>query len=56
MRNLEASPYLEKPNLIEIKAIAGEKGQRLNDFTLSVGVTRQEAAEPSKAAAKPKQG
>lgn len=56
MRNLEASPYLEKPNLIEIKAVTGEKSTRLNEFTLTVGVSRQEAAEPAKAAAKPRQG
>lgn len=43
MRNLESSPWLEKPNLVEIKAVsAGDKAGaiRLSDFTLSVTLTR----------------
>ncbi len=39
MRNLEASPWLEKPNLIEIKAVDVNK-KRLNEFSLTVTVTR----------------
>ena len=40
MRNLESSPYLEKPVLIEIKAFA-DKSQRLSEFSLSVLLTRK---------------
>ena len=39
MRNLEASPYLEKPKLIEIKAVA-DKASRINEFSLAVSLTR----------------
>jgi type IV pilus assembly protein PilN len=39
MRNLESSPYLEKPNLVEIHAIT-DKTARLSEFTLSVLLTR----------------
>ena len=39
MRNLESSPYLEKPSLIEIHAVA-DKVSRLSEFTLSVLLTR----------------
>jgi type IV pilus assembly protein PilN len=39
MRNLESSPYLEKPRLIEIKAIA-DKGSRISEFSLAVSLTR----------------
>ena len=57
MRNLEASPYLESPNLVEVKAVAGaEKGTRLNEFILTVSVTRQVAGDSQRPAPKPKQG
>ena len=39
MRNLDSSPHLENPGLIEIKA-AMQAGQRLNEFNLSIGITR----------------
>jgi type IV pilus assembly protein PilN len=39
MRNLESSPYLEKPSLVEIKAIT-DKTSRISEFTLSVLLTR----------------
>jgi type IV pilus assembly protein PilN len=55
MRNLEASPYLEKPVLIEIKAFA-EKTSRLSEFSLSVLLTRskeEQAPTTTKPAAKP---
>ncbi len=39
MRNVEASPWLEKPNLIEIKAVTVEK-RRLNEFSLEVFLKR----------------
>ncbi len=39
MRNLESSPYLEKPSLVEIHAVT-DKASRLSEFTLSVSLTR----------------
>ena len=52
MRNLESSPYLERPSLIEIKAVTPDKSTtRLSEFTLAVSLTR---ASPEEAAKKPK--
>jgi type IV pilus assembly protein PilN len=42
MRNFEASPYLENPDLIEIKA-ATVNGKRLSDFSMNVSIKRQQA-------------
>lgn len=39
MRNLESSPYLEKPSLIEIKAVT-ERNVRISEFSLAVFLTR----------------
>lgn len=39
MRNLEGSQYLQKANLVEIKS-ASVGGQRLNEFTMNIEVTR----------------
>ncbi len=39
MRNLESSPYLEKPSLVEIHAVT-DKASRLSEFTLTVALTR----------------
>lgn len=39
MRNLESSPYLEKPSLVEIHAVT-DKSLRLSEFSLSVSLTR----------------
>ena len=39
MRNLESSPYLEKPSLVEIHAIT-DKTSRLSEFSLSVLLAR----------------
>ena len=50
MRNLESSPYLEKPVLIEIKAFS-DKAARLSEFSLNVSLTRNK--EDSAAAKKP---
>ena len=50
MRNLEASSYLEKPSLIEIKGVA-ERNTRLSEFSLSVSTTR--SATENAAAKKP---
>ncbi|MGC3962964.1 MAG: PilN domain-containing protein [Rhodocyclaceae bacterium] len=48
MRNLDSSPVLEKPELIEIKAV-DLKGRRVGDFNLNVSIERQPVdAEGSK--------
>ena len=49
MRNLESSPYLEKPSLVEIHAVT-DKTARLSEFSLSVSLTRSkdDALAPSK--------
>ena len=39
MRNIEASPWLEKPQLIEIKAVMVDK-RRLNEFNMSASLKR----------------
>ncbi len=53
MRNLESSPYLEKPSLIEIKAVT-ERNLRINEFSLAVLLTRgKDDAASRKSGAKP---
>lgn len=47
MRNLEGSQYLQNANLIEIKA-AGQGGQRVNEFTMNIDVTRTAEPDPKK--------
>lgn len=42
MRNLEASPYLESPDLVEIK-VANVNNKRLSEFTMNVSIKRQQA-------------
>lgn len=41
MRNLEASPYLEHPDLVEIRA-ATVNNKRLSEFTMNVQIKRQQ--------------
>jgi type IV pilus assembly protein PilN len=53
MRNLDASPYLEQPNLIEIKAVS-DKNSRLNEFTLTITLTRNQADVDKEKAGKKK--
>ncbi|HEY0663150.1 MAG TPA: PilN domain-containing protein [Thiobacillaceae bacterium] len=43
MRNLESSPLLANPALIEIKAVQ-QAGARINEFTLNVNIVRAAAA------------
>jgi type IV pilus assembly protein PilN len=52
MRNIEASPWLEHPELVEIKAttIGAQKETRVNEFTLNVKVKRAAPPEGMKAA------
>ncbi len=45
MRNIEGSPWLENPTLVEIKAVSVNK-QRLNEFNLNMQMKRQ-TEEPS---------
>ena len=42
MRNFEASPYLENPELVEIK-VASVNNKRLSEFTMNVSIRRQQA-------------
>ena len=44
MRNIEASPWLEKPQLIEIKAVAVDK-RRLNEFSMNASLKRAAAGQ-----------
>jgi len=59
MRNLGASPYLENPELVEIKAAPApdKSGNRINEFSMNISIKRakaEESATPAKGApAKP---
>lgn len=53
MRNLEASPHLQNPGLVEIKAIQ-QGATRTNEFTLNVNIRRVASVQPAtKPASKP---
>lgn len=47
MRNIEASPWLEKPLLIEIKAVTVDK-RRLNEFSMNAALKRAPVDEGGK--------
>lgn len=51
MRNIEASPWLENPELVEVKAASVDK-RRIAEFNLYMSLKRT-AVEPPKPAAKP---
>jgi type IV pilus assembly protein PilN len=55
MRNLGASPYLENPELIEIKAVDApdKSGNRVNEFSMNISIkrARSDDASPTKGAA-----
>ena len=58
MRNLGASPYLENPELVEIKAVANpdKSGGRVNEFSMNISIKRarpDDSKAPSKAPAAP---
>ena len=55
MRNLEASPLLERPDLVEIKAVQ-INNRRLNEFNLNVLITRQTTEDGKGKAAAPGKG
>lgn len=44
MRNLEASPYLVNPDLVEIK-VANINNKRLSEFIMNVSIRRQQSEE-----------
>jgi len=50
MRNLESSPQLEDPGLVEIKAVT-QGGQRINEFLLNINITRAKVEDDAKKAA-----
>ncbi len=45
MRNIESSPWLTSPELVEIKSVALDK-QKVNEFTLNLQMKRQAATAP----------
>lgn len=51
MRNLESSPYLQGPGLVEIRAVQ-QGGTRTNEFTLTINIVRA-AAQTVKPGARP---
>ena len=57
MRNIESSPWLQRPELVEIKAVTlpGTTGQRANEFMLNLQVKRAEPLEATPAAKPPAQ-
>jgi type IV pilus assembly protein PilN len=54
MRNLDDSPLLERPELVEIKAATVDR-RRLNEFSLNVYLTQQTAEDSKKPAVTPTQ-
>jgi type IV pilus assembly protein PilN len=54
MRNLGASPYLENPELVEIKAVLlnNDPNKRVNEFSMNIHVKRAKAEETKGAATK----
>jgi type IV pilus assembly protein PilN len=54
MRNLGASPYLENPELVEIKAVPApdKSGNRVNEFNMNISIKRAHAEELGGASAK----
>jgi type IV pilus assembly protein PilN len=51
MRNIDSSPVLEKPGLIEVKAVQ-QGAMRANEFTLTVNLKQPQAEEQKKPAPK----
>ena len=52
MRNIESSPWLENPELVEVKAASVDK-RRIAEFTMYMSLKRAAAVEPAKPGAKP---
>ncbi|MGE5093880.1 MAG: PilN domain-containing protein [Betaproteobacteria bacterium] len=53
MRNLGASPYLENPELVEIKAVPApdKSGNRVNEFNMNISIKRTQPEGAAKGAA-----
>jgi type IV pilus assembly protein PilN len=53
MRNLGASPYLENPELVEIKAVAAPdgRGSRVNEFNMNISIKRAQLEDARSAPA-----
>lgn len=51
MRNLGASPYLENPELVEIKAVLldNNPNKRVNEFSMNISIKRAKAEEGTSA-------
>ena len=49
MRNLGASPYLENPELVEIKAVPApdKSGNRVNEFNMNISIKRAQTEMPA---------
>jgi type IV pilus assembly protein PilN len=45
MRNLGASPYLENPELVEIKAVTLNQTQRVNEFSMNISIKRNRSED-----------
>ncbi len=47
MRNLGASPYLENPELVEIKAVTSpdKSGSRINEFNMNISIKRAQVED-----------
>jgi type IV pilus assembly protein PilN len=52
MRNIEASPWLEQPLLVEVKSASVDK-RRVSEFNMYLNLKRAAPKEPAKDAAKP---
>jgi len=54
MRNLGASPYLENPELVEIKAVPApaNPNARVNEFLMNISIKRAKADDGKAAAPK----
>ena len=52
MRNIESSPWLENPGLVEVKATHVDK-RRVSEFTLNLALKRAALKEAAKPAAQP---
>jgi type IV pilus assembly protein PilN len=55
MRNLGASPYLENPDLVEIRAVTSPTNptSRVNEFNMNISIKRAQAEDPKAAKGAP---
>jgi type IV pilus assembly protein PilN len=56
MRNLGASPYLENPELVEIRAVDNpdkKSGSRINEFNMNISIKRAQQVDDGKGRAVP---